>query len=104
MVEARQGRGGILSRRVLLYRTLGTLTGAAACAATPKPASAAPKISQAAVAYQDHPDGDKRCGRCLQFVAPESCKLVDGPVSPQGFCRIFTPLRQAAIATGGGQG
>jgi hypothetical protein len=52
------------------------------------------KISKAAVAYQDHPQGDKQCGKCLQFVAPNSCKIVDGVVSSQGFCRIFTPLKQ----------
>jgi hypothetical protein len=57
--------------------------------------SATMKISKGAVAYQDHPDGDKRCGKCVQFVTPAGCKLVDGRISPQGYCRIFV-VREAA--------
>ena len=82
------------SRRMLLQRTLGAVTAVTAVGASLKPASATIKISQAAVGYQDHPDGDKRCGKCVQFVAPDTCKMVDGPISPQGYCRIFAPLRQ----------
>jgi hypothetical protein len=48
-----------------------------------------------AVAYQDHPDGDKRCEKCAQFQAPDGCKMVEGAISPQGSCRIFMPLRQS---------
>ncbi len=84
-----------ISRRLLLTKISGAVGGAALAAAAPLPASAIIKISKAAVAYQDHPQGDKRCAVCLQFQAPSSCKMVDGVVSPQGFCRIFTPLKQA---------
>jgi hypothetical protein len=85
----------IPTRRLLLLRAVGALSAAAAAVATQaQPASSTIKISKTAVAYQDHPQGDKECGRCLQFVAPGSCKMVDGVVSPQGFCRIFTPLKQ----------
>jgi len=98
MSDEAEGRAGALSRRLLLRATVGTLGVAAVIAAPAEPASAVIKISQAAVAYQDHPVGDKRCGKCLQFQPPDSCKMVDGTISPQGFCRIFTPLRQAARA------
>jgi hypothetical protein len=47
------------------------------------------------VAYQDHPDGDKRCDKCEQFQPPSACKMVDGTISPQGSCRIFVPIRQS---------
>ena len=57
-------------------------------------AVAAPKISKAAVAYQDHPNGDKRCDKCVQFQPPAACKMVEGTISPEGSCRIFTPLHQ----------
>jgi hypothetical protein len=89
------GRGDAFSRRLLLQSAFGTLSAAAAIAAQLEPAAAVIKISKAAVAYQDHPQGDKRCGICLQFVPPGSCKMVEGPISPQGYCRIFAPLRQA---------
>jgi len=58
-------------------------------------AVAAPKVSKQAVAYQDHPDGEKRCEKCAQFQPPNACKLVDGQISPQGSCRIFIPIRQS---------
>ena len=57
--------------------------------------TAAPKISKKAVAYQDHPDGDKECAKCAQFQPPDACKMVEGPISPQGSCRIFVPVRQS---------
>ena len=80
-----------LSRRSLLRSAAGA-TGV--LAATLNPALAQPKISKVAVNYQDHPDGDKRCDKCIQFQPPDACKVVDGSISPQGSCRIFM-LRHA---------
>jgi hypothetical protein len=83
-----------LCRRALLRYAVGAAGGVAICCVPLNPAAAAPKISKKAVAYQDHPDGDKRCEKCAQFQAPDACKMVEGPISPQGSCRIFVPLRQ----------
>ena len=44
------------------------------------------KASKEAMKYQDKPSGDKQCNNCLQFVAPNSCKIVEGTVSPSGYC------------------
>ena len=55
--------------------------------------SAQPKISKIAVNYQDHPDGNKRCDKCVQFQPRDACKVVEGTISPQGCCRIFIPIR-----------
>jgi hypothetical protein len=96
MSDETKGRGCAVSRRVLLGSAVATIGAAAVIAMRTDSALAATKISKAAVAYQDHPQDDKRCGRCLQFQAPGSCKLVEGPISPQGFCRIFTPVAQGA--------
>jgi hypothetical protein len=63
-------------------------------------AIAAYKISETAVAYQDHPNGDKQCSKCVQFQAPSSCKMVDGTISPHGYCRIFAPRQSAALPRG----
>ena len=79
-------RSARLSRRSLLRSAVGA-TGV--LAATLNPALAQPKISKVAVNYQDHPDGDKRCDKCIQFQPPDACKLVEGAISPQGSCRIF---------------
>jgi hypothetical protein len=78
-------------RRLTLRATVVTLGTAAG-----KSVTATVKITKAAVGYQDHPQGDKRCAKCLQFEAPNTCKLVDCPINPRGFCQIFSPLRQAA--------
>jgi hypothetical protein len=75
-----------LSRRSLLCSAVGA-TGV--LAVTLNPALAQPKISKVAVNYQDHPDGDKRCDKCVQFQPPDACKMVEGTISPQGSCRIF---------------
>jgi hypothetical protein len=75
-----------LSRRSLFRGAVGAI---GILNATLNPALAQPKISKVAVNYQDHPDGDKRCDRCVQFQPPDACKVVDGSISPQGSCRIF---------------
>ncbi|HVO87193.1 MAG TPA: high-potential iron-sulfur protein [Casimicrobiaceae bacterium] len=36
--------------------------------------------------YQDQPNKDQKCSNCMQFVAPDSCKVVDGKISPDGYC------------------
>ena len=77
-----------LSRRALLGGGIGA---GGILGATPNLATAQPKISKVAVNYQDHPDGDKRCDKCIQFQPPDACKVVDGSISPQGSCRIFMP-------------
>ena len=96
MSDEAEGGGGALSRRALLRRATVTLATVAVISAQAEPAAATIKISQSAVAYQDHPQGDKRCGKCLQFQPPSTCRMVEGAISPEGFCRIFTPQRQAA--------
>ena len=58
--------------------------------ATSNLVEAQPKVSKVAVNYQDHPDGEKRCDKCAQFQPPDGCKMVEGAISPQGSCRIFT--------------
>jgi hypothetical protein len=77
-----------LSRRSLLCSVIGAV---GTLGSTPNLAAAQPKISKVAVNYQDHPDGNKRCDKCVQFQPPDACKVVDGPISPQGSCRLFVP-------------
>lgn len=44
------------------------------------------KASKDAMKYQDKPNGDQRCDNCVQFTPPNSCKVVEGTISPQGYC------------------
>jgi hypothetical protein len=76
-----------LSRRSMLARAA-WLAGAT-LAGTVIPieiASAQQKVAKEAMKYQDKPNGDMRCDNCSQFVAPSSCKVVDGTISPSGYC------------------
>jgi hypothetical protein len=55
------------------------------------PAAAATKMAQKAVGYQDTPMGKSRCDNCVQWQPPAACKLVDGAISPSGWCHIYAP-------------
>lgn len=54
-------------------------------------------VSKAAAKYQDKPNGGKECDGCQLFVPGKSssgsgtCKVVQGDISPKGWCSFFTP-------------
>jgi len=39
--------------------------------------------------YQDTPNGIYSCGMCTLFEQPKYCKVVDGEVSKDGWCKAF---------------
>jgi len=47
------------------------------------------KLSKAQVQYQDSPRGIAMCATCTLFVAPRACKLVEGDISPGGWCNAY---------------
>lgn len=80
------------------------------------------KVTKASVHYQDHPDAGKMCGMCRYFIPPGGraghgmmggammgggmmgqgmgpgmmkagqCQLVQGRISPMGYCDLYTPV------------
>jgi len=59
--------------------------------AAPATAAAPGKVTQASVQYQAQPKGDLKCGECMHFTAESStCKLVDGPISLDGWCSLWS--------------
>ena len=68
-----------VSRRTLLHGVAGTAGAAMILGATPNSASAVVKLSQKVVAYQDHPDGDKRRGKCVHIGPPRRRALHANP-------------------------
>jgi hypothetical protein len=56
----------------------------------------AQKTSQASVHYQSTPNGSKQCSSCRFFAAGTgansdgTCQVVDGSISPQGYCDTYT--------------
>jgi hypothetical protein len=52
-------------------------------------ALAADKMTKEQAEYQTTPNGIYSCGQCTLFVAPSSCKVVEGEVSTDGWCKAF---------------
>jgi hypothetical protein len=79
-----------LSRRSMLRGAVllagGTL---AAGVIQVKPAHAQGKAAKEAVKYQDSPKDGQQCSACLYFQAPGSCAVVDGAISPSGWCSLY---------------
>jgi hypothetical protein len=76
-----------LSRRSVLRRAALLASAALTAKMVPsKEALAQQKASQEAMKYQDKPNGDKRCSNCLNFIPSSSCTIVEGTVSPNGYC------------------
>jgi hypothetical protein len=47
------------------------------------------KMTKARAEYQDTPNGIYSCATCTLFEAPNSCKVVEGEVSKDGWCKAF---------------
>lgn len=66
----------------------------AADSPAPRADSAAPaasKVTQTSVQYQAQPKGEQKCSGCVNFMAgSNSCKLVEGQISPEGWCSLWT--------------
>lgn len=56
----------------------------------PMRAVAQQKATQADAKYQSSPKDNQKCSGCSQFQAPSACKVVEGTVSPEGWCQLFT--------------
>jgi len=93
---------GVPSRRGVMQAGLavlaaGGLTGGTALAAAPeragpqKLAQDAPKLAQKVVQYQDTPKNGVQCDSCVSWVPPNACKLVEGTISPKGWCVAYAP-------------
>ena len=80
------GKQAHVSRRTLLIGAAGALPLIAFSATGAKAA----KMAQAAVKYQATPKDGKQCDGCNFFVAPNSCKMVDGEIAPAGWCALWT--------------
>jgi hypothetical protein len=47
------------------------------------------KMSKAQAEYQDNPKGIQMCSTCSLFEEPRGCKVVDGDISPNGWCKSY---------------
>ena len=78
------------SRRAVLLRGVAYAVGSVALT-VPASRVYAAKFPQSspAVAYQDSPKDGRQCDGCSLFQAPSSCQVVDGSISPTGWCKLW---------------
>jgi len=82
------------SRRIML-KSAAIVAGLAAVPWVARPAGAQAKATKQAMQYQEQPKNDQKCADCLQFIpgaeqgANGTCKVVEGPISPNGWCAAY---------------
>jgi hypothetical protein len=78
-----------VTRRVF-FRGAATLAGAALVAAViPIRGARAAKLAKSDLQYQDTPKGDQHCDDCVYFQPPNACGLIEGEISPHGWCTAY---------------
>src|SRR4051794_15382808 len=83
-----------LSRRAAV-KALGAAVAASCCLAGKARAQSykpqeQTKLTKAAAHYQDQPKGNELCAGCPYFIQPSGCVVVEGEISPGGWCPIYT--------------
>jgi hypothetical protein len=81
----------VLSRGALLRGSLlgAAVAGTGAMSACMRARGVPGNVPKTFASYQDRPNGRQRCGGCKHFLQPNRCEIVDGGISPQGWCRYF---------------
>jgi hypothetical protein len=82
-------RRDIIGKLLAISTAVGTLVKLRAQArAAPLP-QATPTVDQNAAHYVSHPVFGNECSWCVHFIAPSSCQIVMGTISPHGHCKFF---------------
>ena len=79
----RQSRRGIIKAGLMLA-TAGMAMAGTARAQDEK---LDPKLAQ----YQQTPKDGNECDKCVNWMPPNSCKIVAGEINPKGWCVAFAP-------------
>jgi hypothetical protein len=53
------------------------------------PTQAADKMTPKQAEYQETPNGIYSCAVCTLFEPPKGCKVVEGEISKEGWCKAF---------------
>jgi hypothetical protein len=75
------------SRRALMRAVVSAIS--AGLAFRMSQADASDKMTRQQAQYQDTPNGIYSCGLCTLFEPPNACKVVEGEVSKDGWCKAF---------------
>ncbi len=77
-----------IPRRRAVLSTLSCVAAYVATGAQWK-AFASDKMTREQAKYQDYPQGIYSCAICSLFEPPKSCKVVEGDVSKDAWCKAF---------------
>lgn len=47
------------------------------------------KQSKKVANYQESPKNGEKCSECTYFEKPDSCKVVEGTIAPEGWCKLY---------------
>jgi hypothetical protein len=61
-----------------------------AAGAVPDRLLAQTKVTHEVAKYQEEPKNGQQCSTCVQFEAPSGCKIVESPISPNGWCQLYS--------------
>jgi hypothetical protein len=75
------------ARRMAMRALAGALS--AGLASRISRAKASERMTRQQAEYQDTPNGIYSCGMCTLFEKPNACKVVEGEVSKDGWCKAF---------------
>jgi hypothetical protein len=75
------------SRRALMHAAVGVVS--AGLLFRMSQVEASDKMTRQQAQYQDTPNGIFSCGLCTLFEPPNACKVVEGEVSKDGWCKAF---------------
>ena len=76
------------TRRRLLGAVLAA-AGATGALAARAHAQGRQKLTRAEAEYQDTPKDIRMCATCTLFLPPKACKVVEGDVKAEGWCKLF---------------
>ena len=85
-----------LTTRRIFIRRIALLAGGGVATSgflTVARAAPPPKLSQSDSGYRNKPKGAQRCDLCVNWRAPDSCKVVAGVINATGLCSLFALKR-----------
>ena|SRR5437763_16081347 len=88
-VTDEKGNSALSRRNLLRGATLFAGGVAIVAGSLARAAAQAGKMTQQAAAYQNGPKNGQKCLDCSFFIQPSSCKLVEGTISPVGWCKFY---------------
>lgn len=77
--------------RCVVAGAFATLPGAVSAVKRPPPKDPLRKRTRREVRYQDEPYLGRSCARCVLYQGHGVCVILEGPVSPQGWCDQWVP-------------